>query len=175
MLEPSPSEAPNFAGANFSGAHVLTRLNGVDMHGANLTGVHMGMPRDQLKTPIWNDLSACNLSNANLTDADLQQVRLAFANLTNADLSGANLVSGDLTRADLTGANVAGANLTGVDLDGTVMRNVKGLKEAKGLDHARNWEKAVRLRMPEFVRVASLPLGVAHRLAQCLMHLIPIR
>jgi uncharacterized protein YjbI with pentapeptide repeats len=90
------------------GAHVLARLNGVDMHGANLTGVHMGMPKDQLKTAIQNDLSGCNLSNANLTDADLQQVRLTFANLTNANLSGANLALSDLTHADLTGANVAG-------------------------------------------------------------------
>jgi uncharacterized protein YjbI with pentapeptide repeats len=123
---------------------VLARLNGVDMHGADLTGVHMGMPRDQLKTPIWNDLSGCNLSNANLTDADLRQVRFAFANLTYANLSGANLDSSDLTGADLTGANVAGAHLTGVDLNGTLIRHVKGLHETTGLDHARNRDKVIR-------------------------------
>jgi hypothetical protein len=50
---------------------------------------------------------------------------------------------GDLTHADLTGANVAGADFTGADLDGTIMR-VEGLKEVKGLEHARNWDKAVR-------------------------------
>jgi uncharacterized protein YjbI with pentapeptide repeats len=103
----------------------------------------MGTHRDQLKTPLWTDLSGCNLADANLTDADLHGVHLAFANLTNANLAGANLASSDLTHADLTGANVAGADLTGADLDGTILR-VEGLSEVKGLEHARNWGGAVR-------------------------------
>jgi uncharacterized protein YjbI with pentapeptide repeats len=84
MLEPSPAEAPNFARANLSGAHVTARLTGVDMHGADLARVQMGMRRDQLKTPLWTDLSGCNLADANLADADLHGVRLAFAKPTNA-------------------------------------------------------------------------------------------
>jgi uncharacterized protein YjbI with pentapeptide repeats len=73
MLEPSPSEALNFAGANLSGAHVTARLTGVDMHGADLTRVQMGMRRDQLKTPLWSDLSGCNLGNADHSNADLRR------------------------------------------------------------------------------------------------------
>jgi uncharacterized protein YjbI with pentapeptide repeats len=142
-LEASPSEAPNFAGVNLSGAQVLARLSGVDFHGANLAHVRMGMARDQLKTPVRNDLSGCNFSGAKLTDADLHEVRLSFANLVDADLSGANLIGTDLAHADLTGTNLSGADLTGADLNGAVMRRIKGLGEAKGLADARNRDRAV--------------------------------
>jgi uncharacterized protein YjbI with pentapeptide repeats len=142
-LEASPLEAPNFAGAKLTGAQVLARLSGVDMHGADLTRIRMGMARDQLKTPLRDDLSGCNLSAAKLTDADLHEVRMAFVKLADADLSGANLVGADLTHADLTGANLSGADLDGADLDGAMMRHVKGLGEVKGLDHAQNRDKAI--------------------------------
>jgi uncharacterized protein YjbI with pentapeptide repeats len=122
---------------------VLARLTDVDLHGANLSRAQLGFARDQFKTPLRNDLSGCNLSGANLAGADLHDVRLTFANLANADLSGANLSGSDLAHADLTGANIAGTDLTGADLDGAVMRRARGLAQAKGLDLARNRDRAV--------------------------------
>ncbi len=139
----SPAEAPDFAGADLSGAHVIARLMRVDLHGANLTHARLGPARDQLKTPFSNDLSGCNLSAAKLAGADLHDVRLPFAKLVGADLSGTDLSGTDLAHADLTGANLTGADLTGADLEGAVLRHARGLSAAKGLDHARNRDKAV--------------------------------
>jgi hypothetical protein len=41
-----------------------------------------------------------------------------------------------LSGADLTGADIAGADFTEADLDGTVLKGVKGLDAAKGMDKA---------------------------------------
>jgi uncharacterized protein YjbI with pentapeptide repeats len=43
----------------------------------------------------------------------------------------------------LTGANLTGAELTGADLDGAILKGVVGLDQAKGLDAAKNREKAI--------------------------------
>jgi len=82
------------------------------------------------------DLSGANLTEANLTDADLAYAALTGANLygatlTDADLAGANLYGATLTGATLTGANLMGANLTGAylagaDLTGANMWNTVG-------------------------------------------------
>lgn len=78
------------------------------------------------------DLSYANLMNANLFGADLVQAnlrgadlsyaKLRDANLAGADLSGANLAGAYLWEADFTGADLTGANLTDVDLTRAVMR-----------------------------------------------------
>src|SRR5579883_1831076 len=142
-LEPSSAEAPSFAGADLSGAELLARLTDVDLHGANLSGLRIGFSAGLPRTPLRNDLSGCNLAGAKLAGADLHEVRLSFSKLEDADLSGANLVGADLTQVDLTGANLAGANLANADLDGAVLRRVRGLEQARGLDLARNRERAV--------------------------------
>jgi uncharacterized protein YjbI with pentapeptide repeats len=51
-----------------------------------------------------------------------------------ANLRGANLFRAKLSGADLTGADVAGADFSEADLSGTVLRDVNGLSEAKGLE-----------------------------------------
>jgi len=56
------------------------------------------------------DLSGADLSDANLSDADLR-----CANLSDADLNGANLRCADLRRADLSGANLSDADLRCAD------------------------------------------------------------
>jgi uncharacterized protein YjbI with pentapeptide repeats len=58
-------------------------------------------------------------------------------------LTGANLFRATLSGADLTGADVAGADFTEADLDGTILKNVKGLGAAKGMDKATNRDRAV--------------------------------
>ena len=62
------------------------------------------------------ECSKFDLSEANLSGANMSQSDLIGANLTNVDLSGANLVYADLREADLTGADLTGAELMGADL-----------------------------------------------------------
>lgn len=69
------------------------------------------------------DLSEANLSGANLGGSSLFQANLRGANLSSADLRGtslseANLSGANLSRADLTRANLSKANLSGVNLNG---------------------------------------------------------
>ena len=59
------------------------------------------------------DLSEANLSVANLVGADL-----SYATLFGTDLRGANLWEACLVEADLRGANLSGANLLSADLYG---------------------------------------------------------
>lgn len=139
-------EAPRFAGADLSGARIFGRFSDGDWHGANLSAVRMGTDRSErqlLSSVFRTDLADCNLSGANLAGADLYGALLAFADLTNANLSSAMLVGVDLSRADLTGANLTGADLSGADLDGTILKNVTGLNQTRGLETARNRTKAI--------------------------------
>jgi len=64
------------------------------------------------------DLSQANLSQANLSQATLSNADLRGANLAGAVLYGANLYNADLTGADLRGADLRGAYLGGAKLDG---------------------------------------------------------
>lgn len=145
-FEIKPEEAPIFVGANLTGAHLFGRFSGVDWSGANLAFVRLGADRSaqlMLRTLSRTELVNCNFSGANLAGAELAGANLTFADLTQADLSAAVLTGADLSRADLTGAKLAGADLTGADLDGTILRGVKGLQQAVGLDQARNRERAI--------------------------------
>jgi uncharacterized protein YjbI with pentapeptide repeats len=63
------------------------------------------------------DLSDADLRRADLSDADLSGADLRRANLSGADLSGADLSGADLSDADLSGANLRRADLSDADLD----------------------------------------------------------
>ncbi len=139
-LQPQAAEAANFAGADLSRASIFARLNGADLSGARLVGAHLGVDERTPKTMnlMRTELSGCDLSGADLRGADLHGVLLSFAKLAGADLSGA-----DLRHADLTGADLTGADLTDADLGGAVLRDVRGLARAHGLDGARNRDRIV--------------------------------
>ncbi len=67
----------------------------------------------------YTDLTNCDLSGANLSHTKLGGANLSFANLGGANLSGAflggaNLSGANLKIADLTGANLKSANLNRV-------------------------------------------------------------
>jgi hypothetical protein len=62
------------------------------------------------------NLRGADLSEANLCFADLSCANIAHANLNYADLSKANLSSANLRFADLVGANLTHANLRDADL-----------------------------------------------------------
>ena len=87
------------------------------------------------------DLSRANLSRANLSEADLSGASLSWADLCGADLSGANLSwanlsEADLSRANLSGADLSLANLIGADLSGADLSRAN-LSEAKNLAQVR--------------------------------------
>jgi len=94
-----------------------------DLTNANLTGADL--------TDAY--LYGANLTNADLTDAWLSFANLAGAHLYNADLTGADLYGANLTNADLTDAHLTdawlkvadlkGADLTGADLTDAILHS----------------------------------------------------
>jgi len=63
------------------------------------------------------DLTEVNLSRANLAGINLNRASLSIANLSGANLSGANLAFAKLNVARLSGANLVRANLSGAILN----------------------------------------------------------
>lgn len=62
------------------------------------------------------NLTRANLKNAILSNADLTDTNLFYADLTDADLSYANLTDANLFYADFLRSNLTGANLTRANL-----------------------------------------------------------
>jgi uncharacterized protein YjbI with pentapeptide repeats len=67
----------------------------------------------------------CDLSKANLANADLRGVNLTGSNLQEADLSGAQLWAVTLKDADLTGANLSKTVMLVVNLSGATLNKAK--------------------------------------------------
>ncbi|MFM9843022.1 MAG: pentapeptide repeat-containing protein [Dongiaceae bacterium] len=137
-------EAPNFAGANLTGAEIFGKLSAANFSNANLSGAILRQFRPtELLTATRTELIDCDFSGANLSGADLSNVWLTFADFTNANLAMANLTRTDLSKANLTGANISGANLDRADLDGAIFRNARGLDQAAGLEKALNLDTII--------------------------------
>lgn len=135
---------PNFAGADLSRARIMGDLPGADLSGAKLTNANLGVNiKNQGMGQMRTDLTGANLTGADLSGADLNRALLTFARLGNASLAGANLFRANLVGADLAGADVTGADFTEADLDGTILKGVKGLAAARGLDKAVNRDRAI--------------------------------
>lgn len=107
--------------ANLSGLVLRDAdLSGALLYGAQLQGAY-----------LWSINTVTNLSDANLSGADLTSAVLQKANLTSADLSAAKLVQTFLTEAtlrnarlftaDLTWAHLTNANLDSAKFSGTVI------------------------------------------------------
>jgi uncharacterized protein YjbI with pentapeptide repeats len=67
----------------------------------------------------------CDLSEANLSDKDLQGANLSGADLHSANLSRSNLTQADLSDAKMHHANLTKANLTDADLTATSLYECK--------------------------------------------------
>ena len=89
--------------------------------------------RRDMRAALWQPIAAlgchetlagCNLKQANLTGAYLEDRNLSGANLKDANLTNANLTGADLTNANLKDANLTNANLTGTKLTGANVKHV---------------------------------------------------
>ena len=119
---------PDFTGANFQGATLWNKSEGLARESTNLRlALHEGANLKDINLSGADlreaKLSGANLLKANLSDANLLRADLSRANLSNvvfwdANLSGANLLGADLSGANLEKANLSGANLSGADLSG---------------------------------------------------------
>jgi uncharacterized protein YjbI with pentapeptide repeats len=102
-------------------------MNGIDLHGASLSGLLLGCqtrkePIDagypcQQESPASD---AAHMIGSNLAGANLTATDLTGAILAHADLSGATLVRAGLAGADLSEANLVDANLSpsaGINLE----------------------------------------------------------
>lgn len=70
----------------------------------------------------------CDLSRADLTNANLEGANLSGANLREAVLVGANLTNANLQEANLTCANLTNAKLINVNLDKANLMGVTGIE-----------------------------------------------
>ena len=126
--------------------NMRANLNSADLSNANLS---------------YADLRCANSNNANLKGADLRYINLRNADLRGTNLSGADLKYADLrgvylNSADLSNANLSGANLrcaylrctdlNGANLSGVNLSNVD-LSNVK-LDKEEQIRKGIKLSNP---------------------------
>ena len=135
---------PDFTGANFQGATLWNKSEGLALEGTNLRSTDMSgtdlreadlsgaylWEANLLGAHLWEanlsdtDLWGANLSGANLSGANLSDVNLLIANLSGASLWEADLSGASLWEANLSGANLEGANLLGTNLSGANLSDV---------------------------------------------------
>ncbi len=111
----------SLADANLAGAELalLDYLRGADLTEANLSDADL----------VRIDLTEASLARAQLDRADLTDAHLPRANLTDADLSNANLRLADLRGANLEDAKLEGADLSEADLEDATGVTVEELEE----------------------------------------------
>jgi uncharacterized protein YjbI with pentapeptide repeats len=85
-LEIKREEAPQFTGADLSGARVFSRFGNGDWRGVNLAAAQLGVDRATQDLLMRTELAGSDLAGANLVDADLAG-RFWHLPTTGADLS----------------------------------------------------------------------------------------
>jgi hypothetical protein len=104
------------------GAGAVADLANAHIPKANLRGIHLNVGPGDLSQP---ELTGANLSGADLRGANLSGAYLTGANLSDANLSGASLEGADLRGAHLNNTNLKGADLWPfTKLSGTLLINV---------------------------------------------------
>jgi uncharacterized protein YjbI with pentapeptide repeats len=137
-------EAADLSGANLSETRIIGYLRSANLSGATIRNANAGAdPGNQSMgvmraTFVGADLSGADFSGTNLFKADF-----SHANLSGAKLAGANLENAELVQTDLTKADVTGMRLSKADLNEADFRGATGVSLLKGLDEARNKDKAI--------------------------------
>jgi uncharacterized protein YjbI with pentapeptide repeats len=93
-------------------------LNTKQCPGCNLSGANLQNADLEEANLRGANLQGANLQNADLEQANLQDANLQQANLSDADLQEANLQNANLQNANLRSADLEDANLQGTNLDG---------------------------------------------------------
>lgn len=88
-------------------------LRNADLSDAQLSGAQIAN----------TNLSGANLSGADLSDVNLSGAVMSGANLHNANLSGAYLSGAKLNNANLSGADLSDANFSGANLSGATWKD----------------------------------------------------
>ncbi|HEV2336363.1 MAG TPA: pentapeptide repeat-containing protein, partial [Stellaceae bacterium] len=103
-------------GTNFSLRDLLTLTVSSSLGGSTTSGSEVLALVAQAYTSLSGSQVDANLTNADLTGANIRLV----------DLTGATLTGATLTNADLTGATLVNANLSGANLSGATLHNATG-------------------------------------------------
>ncbi len=129
---------PDFTGANFQGATLWNKSEGLARIGTNLELAH---------------LEGANLRGAKLSGANLIAAKFKGADLSEAKLVGANLISSKIVNVYLIRADLKGANLTMADIKEDTILKVAKLESAKfggavfcnvNLEGANFWDANLR-------------------------------
>jgi uncharacterized protein YjbI with pentapeptide repeats len=137
-------EAANLSGANLAHTRIIGYLRGAKLVGTDLRNANIGAdPGNQSMGVMRATFVGADLSGADLTAANLFKADFSHATLTRARLAGADLRNADLIQADFTGADLTGARLDQANLDGAIFTNIVGRAQLKGLERARNADKAI--------------------------------
>lgn len=104
---------------SFTVTSLPQRELGISDRASLLTGYALGRRNFRYSNLSHADLSEINLTNANLIEANLSHANLERANLTNTKLIAANLSNANLCHANLTNAKLIGADLTHANLTDT--------------------------------------------------------
>ena len=125
----------NCRGANFSKARIENSVaNGIDFTSADLQdadlsdivmkGANLDFVNAKGAQFRHAKLSNCSFKRAILIRADFNFAELQ-ADLSDSDLTGANLISADLTDADLRSANLEKANMTSANISNTNFKDAR--------------------------------------------------
>lgn len=107
----------------------MPRLEGVELPGAQLSGVELASVEMDGAKLAGADLTGADLMRVVLRGADLAGAGLEGADLREANLGGSELKGATLARADLRYAILTGAGLSGADLSGANLQFVRGLTQ----------------------------------------------
>ena len=105
-------------------------LEGFNLHGADLQGIHLTHRNPEISVDLRN--------------ADLSRVNFQGAHLFNIDLRGSSLLKADLRGANLNYAKVEGANLLGADLRDARLERLEWGKRLMQENAARHMQREGR-------------------------------
>ncbi|MFI5209576.1 MAG: pentapeptide repeat-containing protein [Gemmatimonadales bacterium] len=136
-------EEVDLSGATLDSTRIIGYYRKAKLVGSRLRRSNAGAdPGNQSMGVMRATFVGADLTGADLTGINLFKADLSYASLRQADLTGANLGLADLVNTDFSSATVTNATVTQADLEGAIFTGAKGTRSLKGLDQARNRDKA---------------------------------
>jgi uncharacterized protein YjbI with pentapeptide repeats len=136
-------EEVDLSGATLDSTRIIGYYRKAKLADARLRQSNAGAdPGNQSMGVMRATFVGADLTGADLTGINLFKADLSYATLRQASLAGANLGLADLINTDFTNADVANANVSQANLEGAVFTGAKGVRSLKGLDQAKNRDRA---------------------------------